>query len=328
MPPLDDNEIEELEPSTSSTLDAEAKVTEPSPDDANSSDATGDTDDSLLSVVRDVVTESRKDQTASPAEGEEDGQTADDLKPKEDAEDYSDVPFNKHPRFQQLLRKAKANEAEATQYRNVQGFLDRSGLSSEEAADGLIIMAMMKTDPVEAWKRLKPRVQTLLVAAGEVLPDDLQQRVTAGEMSRDAAMEVSRARAGVQSVQVRQSFEQQQAQRRQQNEAASALTGAATTWGEDRRRKDPNFDVKLVPLQKEILFLQQTEGKPTTPDGVKAQLAKAYKAVNDALPKPAAQTAPPRKPAIRPITGGQVAGGQKPESMSTIDIVRANRRSA
>jgi len=329
MPTLDDNEIEELEPSTSSALDATAETEQSKPDDANSSDATGENDADLLSVARDAIDKSRTDQSASPAEGEDDGQETGEKTSKDpDDENYSDVPFHKHPRFQHLLRKANTFKQDATRYQNVQRFLDNNGLSAEEAADGMLIMSLMKTDPVEAWKRLKPRVQQLLVAAGEVLPDDLQQKVQNGEMSRDAALQVSRANAAVQSTQARTSFQQQRQQHMQQQEAANALQSTAATWEEDRRRKDPNFEKKLPSIQKEVLFLQMTEGKPDTPEGVKAQLQKAYKAVNDALPQARPAPTPARKPAIRPVNGGQVAGGQKPDNASVLDIVRANRRTA
>ena len=160
MTTLDANEIEELEPSTSSALDDKA-ADKSAPENANSSDATGETDADLLSVARDAIDKSRtQDQAASPAESEVDGQTTGEEPPKEqDNENYSDVPFNKHPRFQQLLRQANTYKQDATRYQNVQNFLDTNGLSAEEAADGMLIMGLMKTDPVEAWKRLKPRVQ-------------------------------------------------------------------------------------------------------------------------------------------------------------------------
>ncbi|CDZ55096.1 hypothetical protein [Neorhizobium galegae] len=327
---LDDNEIEDLDPSTSSTLDdngGDAKAKQPST--AASSPATGE-DDELLNVVRDVVTESRSDQAASPAEGEDDGQSTDDDKPKEqDDEDFSDVPFHKHPRFQQLLRKSKAYEQDAKRYNNVQTFLDTAGLNAEEAADGLSIMGLMKTDPVEAWKQLKPTIQKLLVAAGEVLPEDLQRMVQEGKMDQVAALEVSRARAGVNASQVRQSFAEQRQQRQQRTTAVQALGGAATDWESRRRKNDPNFDAKFVPLQKEILFLQQSEGLPNTPEGVKEQLDKAYKAVNEQFKPANPNPLPKPKPVIKPVMGGQVAGNQRPAGdVSTLDIVRANRRAS
>jgi hypothetical protein len=329
MPPILDDNIEDLEPSTDPNLDDTAQPNDTAPaDDAKSSAATdAKSDDGLLSVVRDVVAERKPAaDTASSAEGEEGSEGAAE-KPKQDDENYSDVPFHKHPRFQHLHRKMKAFEQDAVRYHNVQNFLDQSGLSAEEAADGLAIMGMAKTDPAQAWQRIKPFVQKLLVAAGEVLPEDLNQRVTTGEMSREAALELSRSRAAATSLQAAQSFREQQAQRRSQTESVTALQSAAQVWEDDRRAKDPNFDAKYEDVMKEVHWLIQKEGRPTSPQGVRAQLQKAYKAVNDRTVP--AQQPSPQRPAIRPITGGQVAGGQQmPRNASTLDIVRANRRAS
>lgn len=320
--PLDDNP-EELSSSVSSdALDAgEVKADA----NANSSGATGDNEaDDLLSVVRDVVDESRGDaSTASPAEGNEDGQPPGGASGKEpDDENYSDVPFHKHPRFQHILRKTKAYETDATRYRNVQNFLDQNGLAAEEAADALVIAGLLKTNPAEAWNQLKPIVQSLLQAAGEVLPQDLAQRVQTGEMSQEAALEVSRSRAQVQSVQARQSFEQQRAERTQSRQRAQALYETAATWEVDRRAKDPNFDAKMPLLEDALAGMQRREGIPGTPEGVRDQLKRAYDAVN-------ARYAPPQQlqRQQRPVSGGTVAGNAQPRPQSMLDIVRANRAS-
>jgi hypothetical protein len=326
MPSLDDN-IEDLDSSADPALDvsATASKTEAVADQAVSSPATGEEDVDLLSVVRDVVKESRASDPASPAEGEEEnGQTAG--AKKEDDENFSDVPFHKHPRFQQLLRKSKTFEQDAIRYQNVQGFLDSEGLSAEEAADGLVIMGLMKTNPAEAWARLQPTLQKLAVAAGVILSDDLQGRVQKGELSSEAALEISRARAQASSVQASQSFQEQRRRQQEQTSFAQSLTNAAATWEQGRMAKDPNFGAKQEPLMKEIAYLQLKEGKPNSPDGVLAQLDKAYKAVNAAFRPPA--PAPSPRPAARPVTGGQVAGNQRPAVMSTLDIVRANRRTS
>lgn len=282
-------------------------------------------DEDSLSVVRDVVDKNRPkaEAAASSATGEEDGgDPGDSEEPKEqDNENYSDVPFNKHPRFQEVLGKLKASEVDATRYRNVQNFIDSQGLSANEAADGLAVMGLMKTNPVEAWKRLQPTVQKLLVAAGVVLPDDLKARVQAGEISQEAALEVSRSRAAVQSVQVQQTFDQQRAETQRKADAAAALVNAAQAWESDRQVKDPNFAAKLPALQKEVAWLQATEGRPDTPDGVKAQLKKAYDAVNAS--QPAITTTPRLKPAITPVNGGQVNGSVRPAPKNTLDIIQS-----
>lgn len=330
MPPLDE-EIEDVKSSITSDLDEtsaapEKEIPAAEDTDAKSSAATGEEDKDLLSVVRDVVAAKASKTAASPASpapGNEAGSEDDDKGAKKaDDENYSDVPFHKHPRFQHLLRKTKALEVDAGRYRNVQTFLDQSGLSGDEAHDGLTIMALAKTNPVEAWKRMRPFVEKVLVAAGEVLPDDITSRVQQGELSQAAAMELSRQRAAIQAIQAEQSFREQLSQRQQQTAAATAVQEAAVSWENDRRLKDPNFEAKMTPLMEEVRKLQTLGWKPTSPEGVREQLNRAYRAVNAQIaPPPPVAPAPRSKPAITPVRGGQVAGNpQTPASM--MDIVR------
>lgn len=321
---LDDNQ--DLDPSADPNLDETAATPsqEQQPDAAVSSPATGENEDKdLLSVVRDVVKETReKSDPASPAEGEneETGQAP----KKDDDENFTDVPFHKHPRFQHLLRERNTFKQDAQRYQNVENFLDTVGLTAEEAADGMTIMGLAKTDPAEAWKQIKPWVQKLLIASGEALPEDLRTRVQNGEMSQEAALELSRAKARNEAATAAQSFREQQATRREATDLSNSLRQTAQDWTRDRYAKDPNFANKETAVLKEVLFLQQTEGRPKSPEGVTDQLQRAYKAVNSAL-KPAAPAAPART-AIRPVTGGKVAGHQQAEPESMLDIVRANRR--
>lgn len=325
-----DEELKDTASSNVSDLDeqqstVEAKVSpEADADGAKSSPATGEEDKGLLDIVRDVVDKRPKSDAASPAEGEAGTKDQGEEQKKPDDDNYSDVPFHKHPRFQHLLRQKKTADIDAVRYRNVQGFLDQNGLTADEAGDMLVIGALAKTNPAEAWKQVKPWVQKLLIAAGEVLPEDVQQRVAAGEISQEAALELTRARAATQSLQATQSFREQQEARRRQQELATSIMSAAEAWEEDRKVKDPNFAAKQQPLMREVAWLQAQEGKPSTPEGVRDQLQRAYQAVNAAFVPP--QPKPPARPAMRPVTGGQVAGNQQPSQMTTLDIVRAHRR--
>jgi hypothetical protein len=330
MPPLDEQN-EDMASSNMSDLDetASASLETAKPDDAASSPATGENEveNDLLSVVRDVVKESRNPETVSPAEGEEE-QGQEQAAKKTDDEEYTDVPFNKHPRFQQLLRKAKTYQEDATRYHNVVSYLDDVGLSDEEAADGLRLMGLAKSNPAQAFEEMRPWLEQLVVAAGAVLPPDLQTRVQNGELTAAAAQEIAKAKAQAASLQHQQSFREKQEQSRQEKAFAQSITGAAESWEADRMAKDPNFEAKRPAIMKEIMYLHATEGKPTTPQGVRAQLKKAYDTINASLP--AAPRAPAPRP-VRPVTGGQVAGNQRPapngKEVSTLDIIRANRRS-
>lgn len=328
------DEIEDMDAGSSavSALDDTTEAGKAEGEDAGSSTATDETKVDSLSVVRDVVDKREKGETAaaSSAEGEEAGeQNAGGRQSKaQDDENFSDVPFHEHPRFQHLIRQRNSYREDAGRYRNVQDYLEQQGLTAEEAADGLEIMGLMKLDPAKAWEKLKPRVQALLVAAGEVLPDDLNQRVQKNEMSREAALEVSRARAALQTQKARQDFDAQRSQRTATAEAGRAITSTVDAWEADRRMKDPNFDAKLPRIQEKIAFLHKTEGVPKDVEGVRAQLKKVYDAVNKEF-TPAQPSRPQqRKPAVSMVRGGQVAGNARPEPKTTLDIVRANRRSA
>lgn len=271
-----------------------------------------------LSIVRDVVDPNKAAAASSAKESPEGGNAAGQL-PK-DNENFSDVPFNKHPRFQEVLGKLKTAETDATRYRNVENFISEQGLGAEEAADLLRIGGLIKTNPVEAWKQMRPVVERVLIAAGEILPADLKDRVQRNELSPEAAAEISRARASQQSMQVRQQFDQQQGQARQQREMADAVQGAVASWESDRRTRDPNFEAKMPLLQKEVAWLQMKEGRPNNPMGVQAQLQKAYDAVNASYRPPAATR---QKPAVAPIPNGQAAANAAPaKPKSTMDIIQ------
>jgi len=295
----------------------------PKGESAKSSDAQGDNDaPKLTSIVRDVVAAKRSSEAAaaSPADGSNQDPKPEKAPKEPDDADYTDVPFHKHPRFQHLLRKAKSSEQDATRYRNVETFLTNNGLGAEEAADALVVAGLLKTNPVEAWKRLKPIVQNLLVAAGELVPDDLAPRVQTGELSREAAIEVARARALAESTQRQMTFSQQQAQAREAQAQAASIQNAAVTWEADRRAKDPNFDAKMKLLRAEVIDLQRMEGVPNTPEGVRAQLDRAYKAVV----LPAASAAVPSPQPKRPVPAG-VSPNATPAAEDTLSVIRATR---
>lgn len=296
---------------------------------AASSDAPGASEDEgLLAVVRDAVAEKKPEPAAaSPADGVEEGDKPDANAPKEqDDENYSDVPFNKHPRFRKLLSERNAFKEDAGQYRQVQSFLRDSGISAAEAGDVLVTVALCKNDPSKGWPLLKPFVEKVLQAAGEVLPPDLQQMVRDGAMTSEAAYEVSRSRAGMQSLEHRQRFDAQRSAERQAEETAAALQGEAVTWEQERRARDPNFDAKHELILRELTWRHSQGDRPSSPLAVRQQLDAVYKAVNETMPapaQPAAPAVPPARRPIKPVTGGSVAGGARPKPSSILEIVQA-----
>jgi hypothetical protein len=273
-----------------------------------------------LSIVRDVVG-ADKTAEASSAEAEKDGKLPAEAAPQEEQEEFSELPFHKHPRFKEVLTKLKTAETDATRYRNVETFIADQGLGAEEAADLLRIGGLMKTNPVEAWKIAKPTIQKLLIAAGEVLPDDLRQRRENGELTNDAALEISRSRAALQAGQIHREFETSRTQTRQTQELGEAILSTVVSWEADRKVRDPHFEAKMPLIQKEVTWLQATKGRPNTPLAVQAQLEEAYKNVSDVY-RPTRAVA--QKPAVRPIPSGQPAANVQPaKPKTTLDIIKS-----
>jgi hypothetical protein len=288
-------------------------------------------DDDTLSIVRDVVDKTAAPEAAASSAKSEEVGLADAQIPtaKQDNENYSDVPFNKHPRFQAVLTELKEAKKHAELSLNIENFLDESGLEREEAADGLRLMALVKTDPVKAWAELRPWVETVIRAAGEVLPDDIKAMVEQGQMTHDAAIMLSRQRAQTQSMEARQSFAERRAARqrefeatRQSQDAVATRMNAAQRWEDERREKDPNFDAKLPLIVEEVKRLQAMGWMPHNEEAVAEQLRRAYSSVNaKALRTAPAQT---RRPETRPVTGGQVNGATRvAPPASTMGIIQA-----
>ena len=326
MPKEITNEIEDIDDDVFDVTDGadasqEAEQSAAAAKSSDAEDVSKPEDSDTESLVRDVVEDGEKSEAeAASSASEDEGSDEQEGEHEEpDNENYSDVPFNKHPRFQEVLGKLKTAETDAQRYKNVETFISDNGLDGEEVKELIEVGGMMKVNPVEAWKRIQPVIQNLLIAAGEILPDDLKTQVQSGELSREAALNVSRARALSQSVDARRQFDEQRSERTQQQTARQAVLGAVSSWEAERKRRDPNFEAKMPDLEREIAWLQAKEGKPRTPEAAKAQLATAYDAVNKRF-----KTAGPSKQAIKPVNGGQAngstSGSEKP--LSTLDLIR------
>lgn len=321
MPELENTE--ELDTSLPVKDEADASKEAEQSANAQSSgaeDVSETADEGSLSIVRDVVSKTEEaPEAAASSANEANGQKTGAEQPTEpDNENYSDVPFNKHPRFQQLLQEKKVAETDAQRYRNVENFIAEQGLTGEETQQLLQIGGLIKTNPVEAWKQMLPTIQRLAVAAGEVLPDDLKQRVQAGEVSREVALDLSRQRAANQANTTRHDWERSRSEQRQVVEVQQRIGSTVNTWEGERRARDPNFEAKLPAIEREVAWLQSKEGKPRDPEGVRAMLQRAYDAVSAQFIAP---KSPTQRQPKRPVTGGQVNGNVRPEITSTLDII-------
>lgn len=320
-------DMDDVKPTAAENTDVSNATETPQAVEPVASSVTNDVDaeSDLLKVVRDVVGDQTLGAAPSAENATAETSAAEDAPATAEApEDYSDVPFGKHPRFKQLLTERNAFKKDAVLYQNVESFLSNAGLASDEAANGLQVMALAKTNPAAAWQQIQPWVQSLLVAAGEVLTPDLNEMVQTGQMTLAAAQEVSRSRASVKASEYRTTFDQQRQEQRQQQDLQTSIISTVNDWEADRVAKDPNFAGKYEALQREVYFLQRQEGFPQTAQAVKAQLDKAYAAVNVTapMPQPVQQPRSAPRPAVSPVRTGGASRGATPAPSSTDDVVK------
>lgn len=270
----------------SSTYDAKAG-SDSSPDQGakpkNLSDALDAAADKILAEDSPTEEAETGDEAEQSSEVEpEDGKA----KSKDD-----DVPFNKHPRWQEMLREKKELTTK------VQELETRAGLVSEleqytGGQEGLQnLRALARTfdqSPADAVPMLEKLLEDARARGGLVISDDdLKADLDAGLVSEERAKELQQARIE------RQNREQAEKQRGEQGQAQAkqAIVTALDAWQQNIQSKNPDFG-KLQPrVQREFQALCAVN-HPANPQEAVQLAQKAYDDVlswvQQQLPKPRA----------------------------------------
>lgn len=292
----------------------------------------GETEDNLLSVVQSVLEKSNEAQdeeslSESPtdAQSEQGSETELEQAEPEKDEDYSKLPFNKHPRFRELVRekntyKAQAveYEADAKQYRDIQSFMQNAGLTAEEVAEGLALMAQMKTgDPAKAYEALHKKVETLAQAAGKKLPQELEERIEQGYVDRETAQQMYQRQV---QAERQAALAQSQLQQRSYQDAQTQvvnIANAVQAWEQQTKVTDPDFEIKVDLVKDRVRAHVAANGMPKTPDEALKVTKEAYESVTQVL-----RRAQGPKQSMRPAVGGKVNGSAAPEPRNLLDVIR------
>lgn len=305
-------------------------------ENADSQPVEGAKQDEALSPLDAVKAALKEDSDADKkAEGEEggrpespeqvgDGKQQDQADPHE--EFVKNLSPNKREHWKRLERERDAYREKAEAFEKVSGAVREAGLSSEEFSAGFNIMRAIKdvsngrATPAQALEMLEPYVQQLRAMAGDVLPDDLQERISEGTISRDEAKELARLREQNRILQSRiqaedQASEAERVQRETETFAAS-LAAAATKWETAWAKSDPDYEVKKPLVRARVLELMQAGGLPKGPD-------EAVKLSQDALADINKQLSGvlQRRGNVQTVTGGRPSGTPKPAPKSALDVV-------
>lgn len=285
----------------------------------------GETEDSLLAVVQNV-TKVTEDTTNSDADSPPADQSNDtEEKPADKPEDFSKLPFNTHPRFRELVKEKntyKAQvaeyESDAKQYREIQGFMQANGLTAEEVANSLDMMAKLKNgDPTKAYEVLQERLGMLEEIIGKKLPPELEEKIDQGYIDRETAQELfqkqkeaERLAANAQSQIDRMSQNDQQAK-------VAEIANAVSMWEQATKSSDPDFELKAELVKDRVRAHVASHGVPKTAEEALKVSKDAYDSVTQTLLKVRGDRAPMRTP-----VGGKTNGSAAPEPKSLLDVVR------
>lgn len=319
-------EQQQMELPESSTGEQDGNDQVESQVDASSSDAQGD-DEGLLAVVRDAVEKTAVEdedssEMASPAKDEatvEDGSDEEDGNELEQrADDYSDTPFHKHPRFKQLIRERNELRGKATQYDQISDFMEQNKLSAEEVAQGFKLMAMMKVgDPAAAYEELRKVTENLAIAAGHKLPEHLARKVEEGYVDQDTAQDMWREQYRAQREALLAEQENQRYRQQQVSTQVNTMAEAVTAWEESVRESDPDYDLKAEMIDDRVRALVAERGRPRTADQALEYAQEAYKVVSNRLKSVRGVKQP-----MRTAVGGKVSGTPLPEPKSLLDVIQ------
>lgn len=332
----------------------EEQQTQNKSDTANSSAADEKGEKTTSEVLDEVLNASKPGEKApdseedpesedgeAESEEESDEKSKDKTKDEELSDDPTEEEINSYKpktrkRVQQLLGQRNAyrdvgSVEEVKQFRDsherftqVIDYVNDAGLSNEDVTAGFNIMALMKNDPVKALEELRPIFHTLEQLAGEVLPDELVERVKQGEISEQDARELQRSKArehlseeaAERAARKADTVEKQTQQTTTQNEVRTAVS----TWERNWQSKDPDYKAKQTRVSEKIenTVLRMTVGGklPTAQEAV-GIAQKALKEVNEEMKL----LAPAKKDPIEGPAGGSAASDAHPEPKSTLDVL-------
>jgi len=294
-------------------------------------------EDTLEAVVRRAASKGSKGAEESPAdgkgsEGEADATAADGSKP-EDKD--ADVPFHKHPRWQEMLRERDTLKGQvdtfkekAERFDNIGNFMREQNLTPQEMTQGFQIMALMKNDPLKALELLAPHITNLELAVGRKLPDDLQSDVDAGNLTPERAQELARTRMSADSERARREAAEREAQAERERQAADAaqnaaqaMQGAVVKWEEGIKQRDPDYSHKQRFVTDRVRALILEKGQPKSPEDAVKYVEEAYDDVNQTFRKVL-----PKRDAVRTVTSDQSSTRATPAPKTMEEAIRGALR--
>lgn len=299
---------------------------------ARTSGAEDEVESTLADVIRDAVKpkEDDKPESSDRKDGQDKGKSeGEDDKGEDDksdadankAKDEEEVPFHKHPRWQEKLKKERELTRERDQYKQghdeygrIDAFMRDNELAPEEVANGFQIMAMMRSNPDKALEALRPFIQQLETVTGKTLPDDLQVHVSDGTVTAEVAAETARLRQDT----LRQTQQAERAEASRQSDTqrshVQSIQSAASAVEKEIESADPDY-ARKQPFVLDRVRSMIAENPPKSPDEARAIVRKAHVEISDRLRHT-------QRKQVTPVRSTDTTSPGKPQPKTFAEAVR------
>lgn len=306
---------------------------------------------SMLDAVRDALEPADKggESSAPDAEGQGEAESGEGTEGEGEADaesdDLGEVTDEELSRYHSKTRRrikkllderntardqATELEPKAQRFDQMVQYVNNAGLTADEVNQGFGIMASLvkaRTDPdaaQQALEALAPIVNHLQQATGQALPQDLQQAVQQGYISREHATEMARLRSSSEmaraaATQASENVQRSQAEHQQQTmqEVARSVSDWEQKWSES----DPDYQAKQPRVMEKIkLALYEAQQSGQYPRTVKDALDLAEKAKRE-VEQEIGKFRQQRKE-IKPVTSSGSAPTASPKPQTMLDVVK------
>lgn len=315
--------------------------------DANPAASSNADENAGAGTLQDAVNTALGDgQEETPASDEQDPQGSDsESNEGDDLSEEEKKHFSERAqrRFRELVEQRKTVEGKVAEVQQeleavkpkaermdqLTGYMRQHNIAPEHLNNALGLTAMINSgDYQSALPILEGLLSQVRNAAGEVLPNDLQQQVNLGYITEAHAKELHKARLGQKRAETMAQTERErvEAERRQQETQTlvRTVTTTADSWSKEQAQSDPDWNLKRdrvtekVELElRRLIATNGAEGYPRTDKAVRELLGKAKQEVETELKR--------FRPAVQPIqpspTGNGVSPRSKAKPASLMDAV-------
>jgi len=216
------------------------------PDSPDRDEGTDAGPKTMLEAVQDAVkpAESEEGESSGPKEKVDEkvetAPTKAEEKPEAGTDETKDdqLPFHKHPRWQQVQGELKSARPKAASFDKLQGMMVERGIAPDDVDLGIELAALIKHNPAEAVKHLAPLIDGLKAQIGETLPEDLLKAVDEGQITEELAKQSARERAAARQAKVTQERGGQEAAHDTVRRATATADALWTSW----KTSDPDHE--------------------------------------------------------------------------------------